>query len=89
MEKHAELTGMVAGWSEDDYVVLDGGRSVGRIHKDRSQAEETWFWAINTTPFPAPVPHCGYAKSLEEVTAAFKERYEEMKAQGVRPFADH
>jgi hypothetical protein len=39
-------------------------------------------WSVNTWPFPAPPPNNGLAKSLEE---AKQQRYEEMKAQGVRP----
>jgi hypothetical protein len=44
------------GWEDakDDYVILDGEKSVGRIYKD----------------------------------TAVQYRYEEMKAQGVRPFSD-
>jgi hypothetical protein len=68
------------GWpdAKDDYVVLDDERSIGRIHKDT-----TWFWSVNTSPFLAPPPNNGLAKSLEEAKQQFKRRYEEMTAQGV------
>jgi hypothetical protein len=42
---------------------------------------------VNASPVPAPPPHNGLAKSLEEAKQQFKQRYEEMKAQGARPFA--
>jgi len=84
MNAHAKLTGMVQGWSDDDYVVLDQNRSVGRIHKDTIQGEPRWFWSINTGPYAAPPPNRGYVKTLPEAKAAFKRRYEEMRAAGVR-----
>jgi hypothetical protein len=34
MDKHAQLMGWGHHWGDDDYVILDGERSVGRIHKD-------------------------------------------------------
>jgi len=33
MNRHAQIMGRATGWSDDDYVVIDGERSVGRIHK--------------------------------------------------------
>ncbi len=74
------------GWDDakDDYVVLDRGKSVGRIYKVHSEAR--WSWSVNTSPFPAPPPNNGLAGSREEAKQQFKQRYEEMKAQGVRPF---
>jgi hypothetical protein len=42
---------------------------------------------VNTSPFPAPPPNNGLAPTLEEAKQQFKQRYLEMKAQGVRPFA--
>jgi hypothetical protein len=56
-------------------------KSVGRIYKEHG------VWSVNTSPVPAPPPNNGLAKSLEEAKQQFKQRYEEMKAQGVRPFA--
>jgi hypothetical protein len=75
------------GWenAKDDYVILDGDRSVGRIYREHGEAR--WFWSVNTSPYPAPPPNNGLAKSLEEAKQHFKLRYEEMKAQGVKPFS--
>jgi hypothetical protein len=74
------------GWEDakDDYVIMDGDRSVGRICKEHNEAR--WCWSVNTSPYLAPPPHNGLAESLEEAKQQFKQRYEEMKAQGVRPF---
>jgi hypothetical protein len=75
------------GWmdAKDDYVAMDGEKCVGRIYKEQGEAK--WFWAANTSSFPAPPPNNGLAGSLEEAKQQFKQRYDEMKAQGVRPFA--
>jgi hypothetical protein len=72
------------GDGKDDYVVLDGGNSGGRIYKEHGEAR--WFWSVNTSPFPAPPPNNSPANSLEEAKHQFKQRYEQMKALGVRPF---
>jgi hypothetical protein len=76
------------GWddAEDDYVVLDGGKSVGRIYKE-VHGDSRWCWSINTSPYPAPPPHNGVAKTLDAAKQAFKSQYEEMKRMGVRPFS--
>jgi hypothetical protein len=76
------------GWdnAEDDYAVLDDDRSVGRIY--RKHGEDRWLWSVNMSPFPAPPPNNGLTSSLEEAKQQFKERYEAMRAQGVRPFSD-
>jgi hypothetical protein len=72
MNRHARLTGMVTGWSDDDYVVLDGERSVGRIYKTTIHGGPKWHWSINTSPYPAPPPHNGYALTLDDAKVAFK-----------------
>jgi hypothetical protein len=74
------------GWDDakDDYVVLDGEKSVGRFHKDATSPR--WIWSVNTSPYPAPPPNNGLAPTLEEAKREFKARYEEMKRMGVRPF---
>jgi hypothetical protein len=85
MDKHAQLMGWGDHWGDDDYVILDGERSVGRIHKDTTSPR--WIWSVNTSPFPCPPPNNGVAPTLDEAKTAFKERYLELKALGVRPFA--
>jgi hypothetical protein len=86
MNRHAELMGWSTGWRPDDHVVLDQEKTVGRIYKEVIHSEPKWHWFINTSPYPAPAPHNGIAKTLEDVKQAFKMRYEEMKQKGVRPF---
>jgi hypothetical protein len=43
MNRHAQLMGWSDHWGEDDYVVLDQGRSVGRIYKE-TKADSRWCW---------------------------------------------
>ncbi len=86
MNKHTPLMRWSTTWGNDDFVILDQDRSVGRIYKDVIHGEPKWSWSINTSPYPTPPPHNGVENSLEEAKVAFKTRYEEMKAAGVRPF---
>ena len=85
MNRHARLMGWGDDWGEDDYVVLDQGQRVGRIYKER-HGDRPWCWSLNTSPYPAPPPHNGVAKTLDAAKQDFKARYEEMKRMGVRPF---
>jgi hypothetical protein len=86
MSKHAQLMGWSDHWGEDDFVVLDQEKSVGRIYKEILIGEIKWRWFVNTSPFPAPPPHSGFENSIEDAKTAFKKRYEEMKRAGVKPF---
>jgi hypothetical protein len=86
MNHHAQLMGWGDHWGEDDYVVLDRGRSVGRIYKEE-QADPRWCWSIDTSPYPAPPPHNGVTTTLDAAKQEFRTRYEEMKRMGVRPFS--
>jgi hypothetical protein len=88
MNKHAQLMGWPEHWGEDDYVVLDQGRSVGRIYKE-TQADPRWCWSINTSPYPAPPPHNGVTTTFDAAKQEFRTRYEEMKRRGVKPFSKH
>jgi hypothetical protein len=76
------------GWQDakDDYAILDGERTVGRIYREHGEAR--WLWSVNTSPFPAPPPNNGLTSSLEEAKQQFKARYLELKVAGVRPFSD-
>jgi hypothetical protein len=64
MNRHARLMGWGDHWGEDDYVVLDQGRSVGRIYKE-VHGDTRWCWSINTSPYPAPAPRNGITKTLD------------------------
>jgi hypothetical protein len=86
MNKHTQLMGWSDHWGDDDYVVLDQGRSVGRIYKE-IHGEARWCWSINTSPYPAPPPHNGVTTTLDAAKQEFRTRYEEMKRMGVRPFS--
>jgi hypothetical protein len=86
MNRHAELMGWSADWPPDDFLVLDQGRSVGRIYKEM-HGDTRWSWSINTSPYPAPPPHNGVTETLDAAKQEFKTRYEEMKRMGVTPFS--
>ncbi len=58
-------------WGPDDYDVLDGDRTVGRIFKD---ANETWFWGVDF--MLSHRKSYGHAESRESAMAAFKAEYE-------------
>jgi hypothetical protein len=62
------------GWDDanDDYAVLDGEKTVGRIYKE-THGNSRWCWSVNTSPFPAPPPNNGLAESLEEAKQQFKQ----------------
>jgi hypothetical protein len=45
MNRHAQLMGWSEHWSDDDYFVLDEGRSVGRIYKE-VHGDARWFWLL-------------------------------------------
>jgi hypothetical protein len=85
MNYHARLMGWGEHWGGDDYLVLDQGRSVGRIYKE-IHGDPRWRWSIYTSPYPAPPPHNGVARTLDAAKHEFKTRFEEMKRMGVEPF---
>jgi hypothetical protein len=76
-----QLVGWGGHWGDDDYVVLDQGRSVGRIYEEM-HGDPRWCWSINTSPYPAPPPHNGVTKTRSK--AGIQTRYEELKRMGVR-----
>jgi hypothetical protein len=49
--------------AKDDFAALDSEKSVRPIYKKHGEAK--LFWSVNTSPFPAPPPDNGPAKSLE------------------------
>ncbi len=73
---HARIQGWSEGWSEDDYVILDGERVVGRIYRQQIHGEPRWLWFLQTDP--APPPNSGMGVTLDEAKAAFKKRYEQV-----------
>lgn len=61
---------------ENDYVVLDGGRVIGRIVlSPQAPPEQPWFWTITAIEMKASVDNRGYSASREEAMAAFKTRW--------------
>jgi hypothetical protein len=61
---------------KDDYVVLDGGRVIGRIFLQRqAPGPEPWFWTITAPDIPPSIDKRGYSATREEAMAAFKARW--------------
>ena len=59
-----------------DYVVLDGGRVIGRIMLHPQAPEgEPWFWSITANDFPPSVYNKGYSATREQAMADFKARW--------------
>jgi hypothetical protein len=64
--------------SEDDYLVLHGELQVGQIYKRKValRREAQWLWALNGVPQGPPgLAVTGLAATLDEATAALKERW--------------
>jgi hypothetical protein len=51
----------------NDYVVLDGGRVIGRImlHPQASE-DQPWFWTITAVEYPPSVYNMGYSATREQ-----------------------
>ena len=61
---------------EKDFVVLDGGRVIGRIFLSPQGPEDRlWFWTITALEAPPSVHNHGYAATREEAMAEFKRQW--------------
>jgi hypothetical protein len=60
----------------DDYVILGGGRVIGRILlHPQAPEDQPWFWSITATDFPPSVYNKGYSATREQAMADFKARW--------------
>ena len=58
---------------KDDYVVLDGGRVIGRIVLHPQGPEgEPWFWTITAREHPPSIYSRGYSETREQAIQDFK-----------------
>ena len=60
----------------NDYVVLDGGRVIGRIFQQPQAPQgQPWFWTITAMDFKPSVRSRGYSATREQATAEFKKQW--------------
>ena len=58
---------------EDDHVVLDGGRVIGRIFiAPQAPEKQPWFWTITAREYPPSIHGRGYSATREQTIADFK-----------------
>ena len=68
---------------ENDYVVLDGGRVIGRIMlHPQGPTERPWFWTITDPDLKASIDNRGYSSTRDDAMADFKARFESLAADG-------
>ena len=61
---------------KDDYVILDGGRVIGRIALHlRAPEGHPWFWTITAREFLPSVYNKGYCVTREEAVAELREHW--------------
>jgi len=61
---------------ENDYVVLDGGRVLGRIMLAPQAPEGTpWFWTITALEFEPSIHNRGHSATREQAMADLKARW--------------
>ena len=60
--------------NSNDYVVLNGGRVIGRIMLHPQEAQP-WFWTITAVGHPPSVYNKGYSATREHAMADFKARW--------------
>ena len=61
---------------ENDFVVLDGGRVIGRIFLHPQTPEgRPWFWTITAPDIPPSIDKRGYSATRQQAMADFKARW--------------
>jgi hypothetical protein len=71
-------------WPDDDFAIVDGATSVGRVYRELIIGEPKWRWSIQEIPEAGPgrpiaPPNHGFANSLDDGKAAFKARYQQLR----------
>jgi hypothetical protein len=77
--KSARANRSSGSWSEDDYDVVHGGKTVGRIfhdYKRHPHVIEQWHWGIDFFCWKRHGPQYGRATSRETAMAAFRQAWD-------------
>ena len=62
--------------TENDYVVLDDDRLIGRIFlSPQSPPDRNWMWTITARDFPRSIHTRGYSETREQAMADFKAQW--------------
>jgi hypothetical protein len=67
----------VIDWQDDDYAVIDGNASIGRIYRTQIPAGDRWMWFLQITGSPAN----GATDTLDEAKAAIKAAYHRVRGR--------
>jgi hypothetical protein len=63
-------------WSDNDYVVLNDDRRVGRIFlSPQSPPDCNWMWTITAMDYPRTIHSRGYSATREQAMADFKAQW--------------
>ena len=63
-------------WPDNDFVVLDTGKVVGRIMRHpQTPKEQPWFWSITAREYPPSVYGRGYSANREQAMVEFKAQW--------------
>ena len=72
----------VGPWSYDNYNVLDGDQSVGRVLlAERTPGDQRWFWTA--APLTQSALDHGYAASREQAMADFTARWDALHSRQI------
>ena len=73
LKQTASIYGIGGG---NDYTVLDGDRSIGRIFlSPTAPPDRNWMWTITARDYPPTIHSRGYSATREQAMADFKAQW--------------